>query len=284
MQHQPAEHLVLDRVQRQVQRADDAEVATAAAQPPEQLGVLVRRCAHEPSVGGHELGADEVVAGEAVLALQPARAAAEGEAGDAGGRHAPSGGCQAMRGRRAVELGPGGAAADAGHAALGVDGDVGHVAHVEHEPIVDQRPARDRVPAAAHRDGEALLAGEGQRRDHVVGRRAARDERRPAVDHRVGERAGVDVGGVAGLVQAAAQAEAQLGDGDGSGVRAHGPEATVGRARALRRFGPSGRDGRMRPARPTAGPSAPRSRPPPRARAGTASCARWRRDGGRCAG
>ena len=44
------------------------------------LGVDVEHVA----VGGHELDAEQVVGGQAVLGHQPAEAAAEGEAGDAG--------------------------------------------------------------------------------------------------------------------------------------------------------------------------------------------------------
>ena len=43
-------------------------------------------------VGGDDVGADEVVAGQALLAHEPADAAAEGEARDAGGRDQAAGG------------------------------------------------------------------------------------------------------------------------------------------------------------------------------------------------
>ena len=56
--------------------------------------------------------ADEVVAGEAVLAHQPADAAAEREAGDAGGRDEAAGRREAVRLRLVVDVGPDGAAAD----------------------------------------------------------------------------------------------------------------------------------------------------------------------------
>ena len=99
-----------ERVQRQLERGDDAEAAAAAAQRPEQLGVLVLGGAHDPAVPGDELGGDEVVAGQPVLALEPARAAAEREPGDAGGGDAPAGRGEpvraAWRGRRRPRCAP----------------------------------------------------------------------------------------------------------------------------------------------------------------------------------
>jgi hypothetical protein len=45
-----------------------AEVAAAAAQPPEQVGVLVLAGRHELAVGGDDIRRQQVVAGQAVLA------------------------------------------------------------------------------------------------------------------------------------------------------------------------------------------------------------------------
>src|SRR3712207_5139851 len=117
------------------------------------------RRADDLAAGGHELGGEEVVAGQPVLAFQPAGAAAERQPTDAGRRDTPAGGGEAVLLRRAVDLRPGGAAADARDATDGVDLDVGHAAHVEHEAVVAQRGAGDRVPAGADRDLEALRAG-----------------------------------------------------------------------------------------------------------------------------
>ena len=112
--------------------------------------------------------------------------------------------------RGPVDLGPGGSASHASHAALGVDVDVAHATEVEHEPVVAERPPADRVAAGPHGDLQLVLVGEGERRDHVVGRRAASHEPRAPRDHRVEQRAGIGVLGLAGLVEAAAKAEAQL--------------------------------------------------------------------------
>ena len=62
---------------------DDPEAAAAAAQRPEEIGLLFTVGADESSVGGHELDRVDVARGESVLAAEPAEAAAEGVADDA---------------------------------------------------------------------------------------------------------------------------------------------------------------------------------------------------------
>ena len=99
-------------MQRELELCHDAEVAAAAAQPPEEICVLGLARVDELPVGRHDVGADEVVAGEAVLAHQPADPAAERVAADAGRRHEPAGRRQPVGLRLVVDGGPGRAAAD----------------------------------------------------------------------------------------------------------------------------------------------------------------------------
>src|SRR5204863_9189807 len=75
-----------DRMEGELERRDDAEVAAAAAQRPEQLGLLARRRRAHRAVGHDDARAQQVVDRHAVQARQPAEAAAEREAGYAGGR------------------------------------------------------------------------------------------------------------------------------------------------------------------------------------------------------
>jgi hypothetical protein len=51
-------------VQREPERRDDAEVAAAASQRPEQIGVLVGGCLDDAAFGGDNLGGKQVVDGE----------------------------------------------------------------------------------------------------------------------------------------------------------------------------------------------------------------------------
>ena len=110
-----------DGVQREPERADDAEVPAAAPQRPEQVGVIVGRCPNDVALGGDHLGLHEVVDGEPVLAHEPADAAAQAEATDAGVAHDA-----ARRGKTVclclvVDVAPQGAALDEGRALDGID-------------------------------------------------------------------------------------------------------------------------------------------------------------------
>ncbi len=87
---------------------DDAEVAAATAQSPEQVRVVGLARVDEPAVRRDDVGRDEVVAREAELAHRPADAAAEREPGDTGGRD------EAARRREPVRLG---LVVDVGHVA-----------------------------------------------------------------------------------------------------------------------------------------------------------------------
>ena len=102
-------------------RASSSAVTTPKLPPPPRSahsssGFSSLGRADDPAVPRDELGGDEVVARQAVLALEPARAAAERQPGDAGRGDPAAGGGEAVRLRRAVDVGPDGAAADAGDA------------------------------------------------------------------------------------------------------------------------------------------------------------------------
>jgi len=101
---------VLDRVQPELQRGHQAEVAAAAAQRPEEVRVLPLAGHQETAVGGHHVGRDQVVAGEPVATAEIAHAAAERQAAHAGGGDDAAGGGQAERVGGRVEVAPGGPA------------------------------------------------------------------------------------------------------------------------------------------------------------------------------
>ena len=71
-------------------RGDRAEVAAASADGPEQLGLMVIVHADRPPVGEHEVGAEQVVGGQAEPAAEEPVPAAEGQ-----GRHPD--GCRPSR-------------------------------------------------------------------------------------------------------------------------------------------------------------------------------------------
>ena len=204
MHEEAAEH-GRDRVRPEGEAGDDPEVAAAAPERPEEVRVLVGAGADDAAVGGDELEAADVVAGEPVLAHEPADAAAERQPGDAGLRD------DADRHREAVEMGlpvdvaKGGAALHPHGGGLGVDDHAAHVGEVDDEPVVAERPAGDVVAAAAHRDQQVVVAGEAHGADHVGDAAAADDQPGPAVDRGVPDRAGDVVARILGQDRAAGE-------------------------------------------------------------------------------
>ena len=113
-------------VQIELELRDDAEVAAAAAQPPQQVGVLGLARVDEPAVRGDDVGRREVVAGESELPHRPADAATECEPGDAGGRHQAARRREPVRLGLVVNVGPRGAAPDGRHASGRIDANLVH--------------------------------------------------------------------------------------------------------------------------------------------------------------
>ena len=182
-----------DRVQREPERADDAEVPAAAPQGPEQVGVIVGRGPDDVALGGDHLGLHEVVDGEPVLAHQPADAATQAEAADAGVTHDAARGGQTVRLGLVVDVAPEGTALDQRRALDGIDRDGAHRRQVDHDPAVAHRGAGDVVTPAANGDLEIPAAGEAHRGGHVGGAAAAGDQPRSSLDGAVPYGSGVVV-------------------------------------------------------------------------------------------
>jgi hypothetical protein len=146
-----------DRVERELERRDDAERAAAAAQSPEEVGVLLRIGANEPAARVHELDGRNAVRGEAVAPGQPADAAAEGVAHDADiGRRARERGETVLRGR-VGDVAPQHARLDARPLRDGVDLDPAHSLGLEQHRM-GERAERMRVVARAlRRNAQAAL-------------------------------------------------------------------------------------------------------------------------------
>ena len=192
---------VADLVQPEQERGDDAEVAAAAADAP-RTGPGARRRSRgrarrspgrrRPRAGCRSPGR---------LARQVPEPAAEREAADAGGRDDPARRREAVLARRAVDLAPGAAAADADRPGLRVDVDVLASARGRSPRRRRTCPARRRCgrrrgrPAAGRAPGRSVTIS----RD-VVRAGAAGDQRRPLVDHRVVDLARLVVVGVVGPI------------------------------------------------------------------------------------
>ena len=129
-------------MQRVVEAGGDAEVAAAAAQPPEQIAVLALGGADQPAVGGDEIDRRDVVAGPAEPARQVAEAAAEREPRAAGGRDEAEHGGQAVHLRLAVDVAEQAPGLRARQPLPRVDPHAAHQRHVEHQAAVAAPPAR----------------------------------------------------------------------------------------------------------------------------------------------
>ena len=222
---------------------DDAEVALAAAQRPEQLGMTIGVDRAQSAVGGDHIDAQHAVRGQAEPAAQDAEATAESEPGGSG----RSG--RALDGREAVASGGRG---DIAHPGPGSDGS-GRVARIDGDPRqaagVDQQGAigvGDRpVTGGVNPDGQTEAGSPPHGGHHIIGGAGAYHQGWPQADREVPGRdlllvrvlAGDTHGALAGGPQAG-----QLAGGEGV-VGRDGHRGTPGMLAG------SGEDGGMRSAR-----------------------------------
>ena len=231
----PERDRVVERVEPELERGDDAEVGARAAESPEQVRMFLLGGAHDPLVRRDELDREQVVDRQAVLALESAHAAAERQPRNPGVRHDPDGADEAVLLRRVVEVAEERAAADAGNPTLRVNLNAPHAGEVDHDPVVAGREPRNAVAAAANRNHELLLARESKCRDDVVDARRPNDERGPPVGHPVPDRACSVVPGVVREDDLAAErlAEGAQASHAGEPSRWAAPLRTPRRSRAL---------------------------------------------------
>ena len=104
------------------ERRDDAEVAAAAAQRPEQVAVGVLAGRDERAVREHHVGRQQVVHREAKPAGKVADAAAERQAPHAGGREEAGRSGHTERHGRVIDVAPGAAGVGADGVVLRVHG------------------------------------------------------------------------------------------------------------------------------------------------------------------
>ena len=199
-----------DGMQSELERGDDAEVAAAAADRPEQVGVLLGARTRLCSVGEHDVGLEQIVDRQAVAPRQVADPAAERQPADAGGRDEATWRREAVRVRGLVDLTPGAATADSDGARLGVHLDRPQQGQVRDDSVVANPEARAVVPAAAHRQRKLMRPREADRTRHVLRVCAARDQRRAPIDHRVVDLARVVVVGVLRREQPSRESSLQL--------------------------------------------------------------------------
>ncbi len=133
------------RVNAEREARHHAEVpATAAAERPVKIRIAARARGAQPSIGGHDLRAQEVVRGQAELPAGETHPAADGVTGDADRRTRSGGDRQPVGGERRVHVDQLRPRADRRRALGDVDGDAAHVAQVEHHAA-----RQGRIPGVA---------------------------------------------------------------------------------------------------------------------------------------
>ena len=119
------------------------------------------------AVGHHHVGGPQVVERKAVLRHQPAESAAERQAGDPCAPDDAAGRRESMQLRLAVEFSPEHAALSAHRTRGGIHVNALHRRQIDHQAVVDRRPARDIVSSAAYRYLEAERTGQSHGIDDV---------------------------------------------------------------------------------------------------------------------
>ena len=212
-EHRSGKHRRADRVRSEAERRDHPEVAAAAPESPQQLGVVVLARGDQLPVRRDDVGPHEVVDAQTVLAGQPPDPAAEGETGDARVRHDPGRDRQPERLRCAIELAEVHAGLDLREAVPRLDPDALQRGQVDDQAVVAEREATHAVPAAPHRHPQVVLARESHRAPDVRRVRTPGDEPRPPVDRAVPDRARLVVSLVRRGDQPAVEALAERSQG-----------------------------------------------------------------------
>jgi len=186
------DHVVVERVEVELEGGHDAD-GPAAFRRPQEVVVPLGGRGHAFAAAGDDVDRPEVVGGEAVLRREVARTAAEREP-----RH-PGVGDHTTRRRQPERLGgavdqpPVRPRADADCPGVGVDANPPQPGAVDDEAAGDDRRTGDAVAAAPNRGVESVVAGERDRRNHVVDGRTVGHRRGVLVHHPVPDPARVRV-------------------------------------------------------------------------------------------
>ena len=200
----------VELLQPELQPGGDAEVAAAAADRPEEVRVAGGVGEDDPAVRGDQLGREQVVDREPVLADEEAHSAAQRDAADADRAGVPETGREpVLRGRHRV-LARGQTGLRPRRALAVVDGERPHLGQVDHDAPVGHAVAGRAVAAAAHRELQPGIPGREDRASDVGCVRHPHDRGRAAVDPALEDGASAVVLVVAGQDHPAGQLPLQL--------------------------------------------------------------------------
>ncbi len=184
-----------DLMESVVEAGHDTEVAAAATDRPEQVRVADRVGPEERAVGGHDLGGQQRVDGQAMGAHEVADPAAEGDATEPDRRGVAKAGGQPVRSDRGRVLTGRQPRLRPGRAALDVDLDRVHGSHVDDDAVVDHAVTGTTMSAAPNGQREPGLTRQCDDPRDVAGIGDLDDERRTSIDVPEGDGAcGIEVG------------------------------------------------------------------------------------------
>jgi hypothetical protein len=174
-----------DRMQPKLERCCHSEIAAAAANGPEEVGLFFQARLRYFAVGGDELDGQQVVECQTVFAHQPPQPAAEGQPGDTGGRHDTARHGQAVQLGLSVQFSPSNAALCMHRAASDIHTDTPHRRQVDHQPVLDRGSACDVVTAASNGDFQIKLTRQVYDIGNVGHTPTTSNQRRPLVNQAV---------------------------------------------------------------------------------------------------
>ena len=155
--------------QLELERRHDAVVPAASAHCPEQVGLVVVIDAAQLAVRGHELHGRQGVRLEAVLAPEPAHAAAERVAGHAHVTRGSRERCEPGRGGLVGHGAPTRAGAHAGAARADVDADLLEVVGTDEQRVLEAVDRPGVVAGGLGGDAQAVLCRVAHRLGYVPG-------------------------------------------------------------------------------------------------------------------
>ena len=173
---QTGEHGRAERVKLVFEGCDDAEVAAAAAQRPEQFGMFIVTCHQKLAVGGDDVAGQEVVDGEPESAHQVANPAAQRQSTDARVRDDASGHRESEGLTLVVEVAPQATALSPGRSCQRVNPYAGHVGQVDHQAVVTHRMPGHRMCPATDRDRKAFTPCEAYSGHDICRARTPHDD------------------------------------------------------------------------------------------------------------
>src|SRR5882672_2611939 len=189
-----------------LERGHHTKVATTTPQAPEQVWVLTRTGREKLAICCDNICREYVVAAEAVLAHEPAKATTQGEAGHPRGGNDPTSAREAERLGFAVILTPRQTRLGTRRALGRIDPHALHPRQVNHEATIADCVAGDVMPASTYGHQKLVGAGKIHGVNNIGHPSASGDQCRSFVDHPVPDLAGVIIAGVAGTEQLAPQA------------------------------------------------------------------------------